>query len=210
MKKRNAYVILGFLALFIAYVIIRVMQESQQEAFVANAKSQLKYISLGFFNYKHLKGKSLFNDAVDNNMSWRVLLSETFRDELMYGDYNDILSEPTPDYLRDPRMPVLLRGFSDNDSSTLTSFRATQLREGYKDIQLREGYKDIDGKVSHWIVAFLPMDRDHWTSKETVSEDDFKKMLSKQNVLKTPVYIVTESEIVMEAEQFMTKLGSLK
>ncbi|QDT94761.1 hypothetical protein [Gimesia aquarii] len=196
MKRFKVYIILGFLTLFITFVIVTEIRETRREVLISAARGKLKYISVNFFNYEQIKGNSVFDSALEHNMSWRVLLSETFPDDLMNGVYDDILSQPTPSYLQNLRMPILLGGFFENGSSSLTSFRA---------IQFKEGYKDVDGKVSHWIVAFLPMKQSLWTSTETVSQEDFDEILSRQDKLQTKIYVVTEPGNVMQADQLMIR-----
>lgn len=202
MKTRHVYIVLGLLTLSLGYVVASAIQDTRQEVFISVAKNKLKQLSLGFHNYEYLKQKSVFNDAVERNMSWRVLLSETFADDFLEGNSNDILNQPTPEHLRNPRMSGIFRGFSETDSSTLTSFRA---------IHMKAGYEDVKDKVSEWVVAFLPANREQWTSQETLSEEDFKKLLSRQDESKAPpVFIVTEAGKVIKAEQFMTEFRSLK
>ncbi|MCA9005755.1 MAG: hypothetical protein KDA70_10840 [Planctomycetaceae bacterium] len=200
MKKRHIFIILGLLTLSLGYVSVTALQETRQEVFLSVAKNKLKQLSLGFDNYESLKENSVFTDAIDHNRSWRVLMSETFADDFLQEKSDDILNQPTPVHFRDPEMSGIFRN-DKSEASTLTSFRA---------IRIKTPYEDVKGKTSDWVVAFLPMDRDDWTSQETLSEADFRKILSRQDQSKTPVYLVTEAGNVMKAGLFMAKREPLK
>jgi len=197
MKRRNVYIVLGLLTLILSYVLITAIKDARREAYISAARGQLFYISSTFHIYETMKGQSIFNAAREHNLSWRVLLSETFADDMMMGEYDDIMSQSTPYYLQNPQQPTLW----ETNSSALTSFRA---------IHFSAGYEDVDGKVAHWIIAFLPMKQDLWTSTETLSQAEFEKILPAHDTLLTPVYVVTESGKIMEANQLMTRLGSMK
>ncbi|WP_417387348.1 hypothetical protein [Gimesia sp.] len=199
MKRRHIFIILGLLTLSLSYVSVTSLQETRQEVFISVAKNKLKQLSLGFDNYESLKENSVFTDAINDNRSWRVLLSETFPDFFMQEKTNDILNQPTPVPLRDPEMSIIFRK-DESETSTLTSFRA---------IRMKTSYEDVKGKTSDWVVAFLPMDRDDWTSQETLSEADFRKILSKGDQSKTPVYLVTEAGKVMKADLFLKENQTL-
>ena len=199
MKTRHIFIILGLLTLSLGYVSVTALQETRQEVFISVAKNKLKQLSLGFDNYESLKENSVFTDAIDQNRSWRVLLSETFADFFMRGNSDDLLNQPTPVHFRDPQMSVIFRN-DESETSTLTSFRA---------IHMKAGYEDVKGKESEWVVAFLPANRDQWTAKETLSEENFKKILSRQDESKPPIYLVTEAGNVMKASLFMKKYETL-
>lgn len=197
MKRRNVYIVLGLLTLILSYLVLTSIKDARRAAYYSTSKGKLKYISAVFHNYKYMKEKSIFNAALEQNRSWRVLLSETFADDMMMGEYDDIMSQPTPYYLQNPQQPTLWR----TNTPSLTSFRA---------IHFKAGYEDVDGNVAHWIIAFLPMKRDLWTSTETLSQTEFEKILPAHETLLTPIYVVTESGKVMQANQLMTRLVSMK
>ncbi len=197
MKRRNVYIVLGLLILFLSYLVITAMEDARRAAYYSTSKGKLKQLSVAFDNYKYMKGNLVFADALEQNRSWRVLFSETFADDFMNGEYDDILSQPTPYYLQNPHQLL----FWESNSSALTSFRA---------IHFSAGYEDVDGNVAHWIIAFLPMKRDLWTSTETLSQADFENILPEHETLLTPIYVVTESGKVMQANQFMTRLSAAK
>lgn len=196
MKRRNVSLVLVLLTLPITYVLVTAIKDARQAAFYSTARNKLKQLSFAITTFEQIKEQSVFHAALEADQSWRVLLSETFAHDLaedfIKGESADALSQPTPYYLRDPR---------ETKSASLTSLRA---------VYFKSGYEDVDGKVSHWIVAFLPMDRVLWTSKATLSQAEFEKILSRKDAWQAKIDIVTESEKVMPAAQFMRKIQRAK
>ncbi|QDT44935.1 hypothetical protein Pan241w_50510 [Gimesia alba] len=148
-----------------AFLVLQV-RDAQQAAFDSRLKGQLSYISLGVTNYKTVKGTSVFEDAQQQGVSWRELITE-IDDQLQSGIEGSGSERTVPGFLRTDERPGLLRFDSDNPapSDYLTCFRAVKLTAGE------------DGKSPVWLIAYLPMQQVNWLSSEVLSLETLETLV---------------------------------
>lgn len=139
-------------------------------------RGQLKTLSVAVANYRDMYGRSVFCDAHEQAVSWRILLSHMFD---RGSDVPASPHSPTPQWYRDARA---------SGATRLTHFRAVDISRG------RESGRDCRG--SSYLIVYSPTPV-QWTAHEFMPIDDLAELVSDAS-MDSPIFAVSAAGLVCE------------
>lgn len=173
------------------FFLLLQVRDAQQAAFNSTVKCQLGQVALGEDNYQDLNGSSVFEAALEQDISWRELMANSFDEwqETITGTGSD---RTVPSYLRTRKPPSLACFDADNavPSDYLTCLHAIRLSE-------KSGESD-----PVWLIAYVPQRPIQWLSKDDLSLEAFESVVHSDTKQRISCLIPQEGRTVQRDRLF--------
>lgn len=180
------------LLLFCAFIwVVLQIKETEQAVFNSSIKCQLGPVSFGVSNYRVLKGTSVFEDALQQGVSWRQLLAES-SDDFLETTRGSGTERTVPHHLRTRKPPSL--AWFDSDyavpSDYLTCFHAIRL----------SGDSAKNDPV--WLISYIPQKPIQWLSTDDLSLEEFDSLVHADTKQRIHCLIPEEPRTVQRSRLF--------